>query len=61
MKKIIKEMDHMGNGKINYSEFLAAIIDVQKHMSDAKLKTIFNQFDTDASGNITRENVCFAM
>lgn len=34
VKKIISELDYLGNGKINYSEFLAATIDVNKHMSE---------------------------
>ena len=36
-------------------------MDVSKHASDTKLKSIFQQFDTDTSGNITRENVRIAM
>ena len=36
-------------------------MDVSKHASDNKLKSIFQQFDTDTSGNITRENVRIAM
>ena len=30
-------------------------------MTTQKLQTIFNQFDTDNSGNITPENIKFAM
>ena len=61
VKKIISELDYLGNGKINYSEFLAATIDVNKHMSEQKLKTIFQQFDTDDSGALTKSNLYYAM
>tara|TARA_B110000305_G_C19026905_1_gene441921 strand:- start:193 stop:477 length:285 start_codon:yes stop_codon:yes gene_type:complete len=30
-------------------------------LDDNKLRAIFNQFDTDSSGIITRENIAFAM
>ena len=34
---IIKEIDYFGNGKINYSEFLAATISMQAALTDEKL------------------------
>ena len=34
---IISEVDYFGNGKINYSEFLMATLDVQTFMDDTKL------------------------
>ena len=40
---------------------MSATIDVDKHMTDEKLKTIFDQFNTDNSENITREEVKVAM
>ena len=46
---------------INYSEFLAATIDVKNFLTDSKLKAVFQQFDTDNSGVITAENIVFAM
>ena len=46
---------------INYSEFLAATIDVRNFLTDSKLKAVFQQFDTDNSGVITAENIVFAM
>ena len=45
----------------SYLKRRSASFIVRRKVSDAKIKTVFNQFETDASGNITRENVCFAM
>jgi Ca2+-binding EF-hand superfamily protein len=61
IEKIINEVDYFGNGKINYTEFLVATLDVKHFLDDNKLQAIFNQFDTDGSGVITRENIITAM
>ena len=58
---MIKEVDYHGNGKINYSEFLSATIDVRSFLTEQKVKAIFQQFDTDNSGKITPENIYLAM
>ena len=54
-------MDYFGNHKINYSEFLAATLDVKAFLNDDKLNAIFSQFDTDNSGYISRENIVTAL
>ena len=41
IQDIIRQMDYHGNMKINYSEFLAATIDVKLFLTDSKLKAIF--------------------
>ena len=61
VQDIINQMDFTGNHKINYSEFLAATIDIKNFLTDSKLKAIFKQFDTDNSGYITVDNICLAM
>ena len=61
IEKIINEVDYFGNGKINYTEFLVATLDVKAFMDDNKLQAMFNQFDTDGSGVITKENIITAM
>ena len=61
IEKIIDEVDYFGNNKINYSEFLMATLDVRQFLDDNKLRAIFNQFDTDGSGNITKDNIVTAM
>lgn len=47
LKELVDELDAYGNGKINYTEFLAATIDVKTFFNDAKLKSVFAMFDTD--------------
>ena len=59
--KIIDEVDYFGNGKINYTEFLVATLDVKSFLDKTKLEAVFNQFDTDGSGVITRDNIITAM
>ena len=59
--KIINEVDYFGNGKINYTEFLVATLDVKSFLDDNKLSALFHQFDTDDSGCITKENIITAM
>lgn len=58
---IIAQMDYHGNKMINYSEFLAATIDIRNFLTDSRLKAVFHQFDTDSSGKITKENIYLAM
>jgi calcium-dependent protein kinase len=53
----IKNADHIGNQKINYTEFLAATLHVQNELTDERLWTLFKTFDTDESGNISKPNL----
>ena len=55
--KIISEIDYFGNGKINYSEFLAATISMQSILTDEKLWSLFKTFDTDDTDFISFENL----
>jgi calcium-dependent protein kinase len=50
-------VDYAGNGKINYSEFLAATIKISEVLTYEKLLALFKYFDTDESGTITRDNL----
>lgn len=61
LDKIVSEVDYHGDKLINYSEFLAATIQVKKILTDGKLHAIFNQFDTDSTGKITADNIMRAM
>lgn len=38
IKTIIDNVDYLGNGKINYSEFLAATVDIQKLLSEEQIR-----------------------
>jgi len=57
IKKIIEEVDYAKNQKINYSEFLAATIEVAKFLNEERLQALFSQFDVDESGYITKQNI----
>ena len=61
VKEMISQIDYHNNKMINYSEFLAATIDIKHFLTDSRLKAIFSQFDTDSSGKITQENIVLAM
>lgn len=40
--RIIEEVDYFGNGKINYTEFLVATVDIMQFLDDHMLQAIFN-------------------
>jgi len=61
IKQIIEEVDFYGTQKINYSEFIAATLNVKQILTHEKLMQIFKQFDTDSSGYITEQNIVEAM
>ncbi len=54
---IIKETDYVGNGKINYSDFISATICVESFVNDFKLKVIFQQLDTSNTGVISEQDL----
>ena len=49
---MIDELDYVsgGEGEINYSEFLAATLDMNRLLDERKLKAVFSIFDTDGKG-----------
>ena len=57
IKAIVKNVDYAGNGKINYSEFLAATIEIKQVLTYDRLWALFKYFDTDSSGFITPANI----
>lgn len=40
---------------------MVATLNVKEFLDDHKLQAVFNQFDTDGSGVITKENIITAM
>lgn len=42
IKNIINELDFAENKRINYSEFIAATINVKEYLTDDRLMAIFN-------------------
>ena len=41
ISEMINEVDYHGNGKINYSEFLSATINVRTFITEQKMQAIF--------------------
>lgn len=50
---IVVELDNDGNGLINYSEFMAATVDLEKHLTEDKLQALYNAFNVDGEQGIT--------
>jgi Ca2+-binding EF-hand superfamily protein len=42
VQKLMDNIDYDKSSKINYNEFLAASIDVSKHLTKKKLDALFN-------------------
>lgn len=47
---IINQLDLAKNGKINYSEFLSATIDINQMMTQQKIMSLFKTFDINNDG-----------
>jgi len=54
---IIRNTDVVGDGRINYTEFIAATLDFKAALDEEALQTAFQLFDIDNSGFITIENL----
>ena len=50
-------MDYYGNGKINYSEFLAATLSANDTITDEMLWQVFKTFDVDNTDFISQPNL----
>lgn len=59
---MIEELDFVvgGDGEINYSEFLAATLDMRTFLKDSKLRAVFSMFDTENRGIINEKNMKLA-
>ena len=57
IKKIIEEMDYYGNGMINYTEFIAAVLSVEQVLNDEQIWSLFKKFDVDNSNYITASDL----
>ena len=53
----MKRLILINNQKINYTEFIAATLNVREFLTDSKLYYLFRMFDVDQSGYITLENL----
>ena len=57
IEAMVSEMDYVGNGKINYTEFLAAILSVKSTLTDEMLWRLFKTFDVDNTDSISELNL----
>ena len=57
IEELISNLDYAKNGKINYTEFLGATIDVKTFLTDEKLDALFSTFDIEGSGKISADNI----
>lgn len=55
--EVLQSMDADGNGKVDFTEFIAAAYNKQKLLSDDNLKIAFKMFDSDGNGQITKEEL----
>ena len=44
---IINQIDNDNNGKINYTEFIAATMDISKYLKPERVQALFKSFDVD--------------
>ena len=56
-QKIIQEIDYLGNGQINYTEFLAAALALDKELNEEQLWHLFKKFSIDDTNVITKANL----
>jgi len=61
IQKIWEHMDFHNDGKVNYSEFLAATISSINFDQEEKLWTVFKFFDNNGKGCITFDSVLEAL
>jgi calcium-dependent protein kinase len=54
---IIRNADVKGDGRINYTEFIAATLDFRAALDDEAMRNAFQLFDIDNSGFITAEEL----
>ena len=57
VQDIIAQIDYEGNGVINYTEFLAAALPVEKHVTHDMISQVFSNFDTDGDKQVDAENL----
>ena len=54
---IVNQLDRAKNGKINFSEFLSATIDLDQLLTEERISALFAAIDVDQTDQITRENI----
>lgn len=54
---MVDQLDRAKNGKINFSEFLSATIDLNTFLTEERVAALFSAIDVDQTDQITRENI----
>lgn len=57
----IKQVDTKGKGTLDYGEFVAVSLHLQKVANDEHLRKAFSYFDKDGSGYILPQELCDAL
>ena len=57
VRKLLKAADINKDGKIDFSEFVAAACDKKKLLSDENLRAAFNALDTDGDGYLQKNDI----
>ena len=61
IKELFGKIDVDKNGKIDYTEFLAATVQESNYLKKEKLFEVFSMFDKDNSGYITKDEILKAL
>lgn len=57
MEKLQEMYGGYRNSKINYSDFLTRVVDINSEVNDFDIESAFKHLDTDGTGKITKENM----
>lgn len=57
LMKVLQDMAAEGGGMVNYTQFLGATIDRKHYMQEEALKQVFDCFDVDGDGHISKEEL----
>lgn len=55
--QLFQDLSLHKDGYINYSEFVAATLEARGHVEPQRVKDVFDRFDCDQSGSITKQNL----
>lgn len=55
--QLMKEIDTDGSGVIDYTEFIASMLNEEYYTSEERLREVFNTFDIDRSGSISKDEI----
>jgi len=61
VREIIGNVDYKGDGRINYSEFIAATLSSKMDLNEQIMWNAFNHFDLDNTGYVTEDNLKSAL